>query len=44
MQNIMVFRTSGIEWGKEVLVVLWMKTDIRELYQNTLLEVTFVEV
>jgi len=44
MQNVVVFRTSRLEWGKEVLVVLWMKTDIGELYQNTLLEGTFVEV
>jgi hypothetical protein len=30
--------------GKEVRVVLWMKMDIGELYQNTFLEGAFVEV
>jgi len=40
----MVFRTSSIEWGKDVRVVLWLKTDTGELYQNILLEGTFVEV
>jgi hypothetical protein len=44
VQNIVVFRTPSLEWGKEVLVVLWVKTDIGELYQNTLLEGKFVEV
>jgi hypothetical protein len=44
MQSFMVFRPSSAEWGKEVRVVLWTKTDIGELYQNTLLEGTFVEM